>query len=54
MSNPLQDLLNQAGLSQREAAIRFGISQQTMNRWCSDDAPSNVIKLVKLLIELLS
>lgn len=53
MTNPLQSLLDKAGLSQREAGKHFDIAQQTLNRWCSDEAPDNIVKLVRMLVALL-
>ena len=54
MTNPLRELLNRHGISQRAAARIYGIPQATMKRWChTSEPPENVIKLVIMLMDLL-
>jgi len=51
----IRQLIKQLGISQREAAMRIGISDRTMRRYCSekdpDEAPKPVLMALTCLLE---
>lgn len=51
--NKLQKFLDSIGLSKSEASKRYKIPDRTLRSWCGDAPPSNVAKLVMMMLDLI-